>query len=311
MKARVPANQSFFLPGECKDPAYKIIRDDPYYAKARAFVDSLWSLYYDLADRTCRTNARNDFLARFWEMYLAVTLRERGFELTKVGDEGPEFYFLCKGRKVWVEAVVPGPGDKEEDRVPDYFSREVTKIGGEKIEIMVETPVEKIILRFTNALDNKRIMYKKARDKGIIAPDDLYILAINSRGIPYASHWHTMDIPYFIQAIIPFGNQVLLWDTKTGEIDKTFYQKRENVIKATGEPVSVSTTAFLSPEFSFVSAVLHSGVYCFNHSATMGDEFNIFHNPSAAHPLDPSAFLWCDQRFYKDGQLEYRPKQAL
>jgi len=155
MRNKAYNNQSFFLAGDCEDSAYRNVRDDPYYAEDRAFVESLWSRYYDLADPNCRTNARNDFLARFWEMYLAVTLCERGFKLERFGNEGPEFYFMHNNRKVWIEAVAPGPGNME-DQVPDYFSSEVTKIGGTKLEIMVETPVEKIILRFTNALYTKR-----------------------------------------------------------------------------------------------------------------------------------------------------------
>ncbi|MEW6659464.1 MAG: hypothetical protein AB1424_12465 [Thermodesulfobacteriota bacterium] len=121
-------DHSFFLQGKCKDEAYRNVRDDPYFAKGKAYVELLWSRYHDLADRHFRQDARNHFLERFWEMYLAVTLREQGFQLIRVGGKGPEFNFLHKGCKVWVEAIAPGPGDKEEDRVPDYFSREVTNI---------------------------------------------------------------------------------------------------------------------------------------------------------------------------------------
>ena len=63
---------------------------------------------------------------------------------------GPEFYFLHDGCKVWVEAVAPGPGDGE-DRVPDYCYGKVSKL-----------PDEKILLRFTNALDKKRNKYQQA-----------------------------------------------------------------------------------------------------------------------------------------------------
>jgi len=298
MRNKTSKYQPFFLPGDFKDPAYRNIRDDPYFAEDRAFVESLWSRYYDLADPNCRTNARNDFLARFWEMYLAVTLRERGFKLERFGNEGPEFYFMHNNRKVWIEAVAPGPGNTE-DQVPDYFSREVTEIGGVELETMVPTPVEKIILRFTGVLfgkDGKKDKYFKAVEKGIIAQNDLYILAINSRGIPYAAHWHTMDIPYFVQAFLPFGNMEWLWKT--------------NVISAKGAPVS--TSAGEDPAFAFVSAVLHSAVDCVNHPVILGDDFSILHWPAASpsHRLDPSFFSWCEQWFYQDGQLERRPKQA-
>ena len=141
-------------------------------------------------------------------------------------------------------------------------------------------PTEKILLRFTNALDEKRNKYIKALQKKIIEPNDLYLLAINSRGIPHAPYGNTM--PFFVQAFLPFGNLACDVDTKTGKIVETFYQYRENVVKTSG--AAVSTTAFLNPEFSFVSAVLHSAVDCVNHPDILGDDFSILHNPTARDP---------------------------
>jgi hypothetical protein len=287
--------QSFFLPGDCKDRGYRNVRDNPYRPEWRTFVDELWSRYLDLGleDPHFREDARNHFLERFWEMYLAVTLCERGFKLKRVRDEGPEFYFEYNTRKVWVEAVAPGPGEGK-DRVPEISYGEVYKV-----------PTEKILLRFTNALAEKRNKYCKARKKGIIAPDDLYLLAINSRGIPHAPFGNTM--PFFVQAFLPFGNLTALIDTKTKEVVETFYQKRENVIKANEAPVS--TTAFLNPEFSFVSAVVHSGVDCANHPANLGEDFIILHNPTAVHTLDTTIFHWAaHQIFYHDDHLEFMPE---
>jgi len=296
MKPKASTDQSFFLAGDCKDPAYRNVRDNPERPEVRAFVDSLWSQYRDLADKHFRQDARNHFLERFWEMYLAVTLKERGFQLIRVGGKGPEFFFLQNGHKVWVEAVAPRPGEGE-DRVPEV------RYDGE----VQDVPTEKIILRFTNALAEKRNKYNNMLQEQIIAPDDFYLLAINSRGIPHAPYHNTM--PFFVQAFLPFGNLTALIDNKTGKIVKTSYQKRENVIKAKGS--SVPTTAFLNPEFSFVSAVLHSGVDCANRPAILGDDFSILHNPTASHPFEPSVFQWCKQMFYQDGKLERRPKQEV
>ena len=287
------SEQSFFLPGDCEDAAYRNVRDNPVRPDVRGFVDLLWFRHRDLADPHFREDARNHFLERFWEMYLSVTLRERGFQLTRVGDEGPEFYFLHNGRKVWVEAVAPRPGEGK-DQVPDYRYGEVQ-----------EVPTEKILLRFTNALADKRNKYIKVLQKKIIDANDLYLLAMNSRGIPHAPYGNTM--PFFVQAFLPFGNLAADIDTKTGKIVDTFYHYRENVVKASG--AAVSTTAFLNPEFSFVSAVLHSGVDCVNHPDILGEDFMILHNPTASYPLDPSVFHWCEQMFYQEGRLERKPGQ--
>lgn len=246
MRTKAPTNQSFFLPGGCKDPAYRNVRDNPqnkpYLTEGKAFVESLWIRYRDskVKDPRCRENAPNHFLAWFWEMYLAVTLQERGFKLERYGNTGPEFYFLHQGHKVWVEAVAPGPGEKEEDRVPGYRNGELAHI-----------PEEKVLLRFTNALDEKRKKYKEALEKNIIASDDLYILAINSRGIPHG--WDGDILPYFVKAFIALGTPEV--DTKNWEFS---FERRPTVKKASGQ--TIPTNAGIDPAFSFISAVLHSGV---------------------------------------------------
>lgn len=298
----VSTDRSFFIPGDCQDRAYRNVRDNlltnnellyPGQPEPRLFIESLWDRYRDLADTHFREDARNHFLERFWEMYLAVTLRERGFQLTRAGDEGPEFYFLHNGRKVWVEAVLPGPGEGI-DRVPEICYGKVQ-----------EAPTEKIILRFTHSLYEKRKKYREALEKRIINPDDLYLLAINSRGIPHGPFGNTM--PFFVQAFLPFGNLAMDIDTKTMKTVETYYQYRENVAKVCGE--RISTAAFLNPEYSFVSAVLHSGVDCVNHPDILGEDFMILHNPTASYPLDPSVFHWCEQIFYQEGRLERKPGQ--
>lgn len=304
MNAMMSFDQSFFLPGDCKDPAYRNVRDNPnnkpYLTEAKVFVESLWSRYHDLADRTCRTNARDDFLARFWEIYLAVALRERGFQLTPAGGKGPEFFFIHNNRNVWVEAVAPRPGVTE-NRVPGYSNGKLEDI-----------PEEKIILRFTGVLsgkDGKRDKYIKAVQKKIIDPDDLYILAINSRGIP--SGWDGDKVPYFVKAFLPLGIPESQLDLTTGKIMETSYQPRKYVETVSGE--AIPTTTGTDPAFSFVSAVLHSGVDCVNHPAILGDDFTILHWPAASpsHRLDTSLFSWCEQIFYQKGKLDRRPKHAL
>ena len=149
-----------------------------------------------------------------------------------MGMTGPEFYFLHQGRKVWVEAVAPRPGEKEEDRVPGYRNGELAHI-----------PEEKILLRFTNALAEKRKKYKEALEKNIIAPDDLYILAINSRGIP--DGWDGDILPYFVKAFLPLGTPDVAMDITTGEILELSISAGKMLRKQAGQPVS--TTAVPGP----------------------------------------------------------------
>lgn len=286
----------FFMDGACEDLGYLNTRDHPRGAKHKRFVEELWGRFRQLADPHFREDARNHFLQRFWEMYLAVALLEHGFNLQRHGDEGPEFYALVGNSRVWFEAIAPGPGAGP-DQVPQLVFGEVTDV-----------PTEKILLRFTNALAEKRRRYAAALAKGIVSPEDHYVLAINSRGIRHAPYGNSM--PYFVQAFLPFGPLAIAIDVKTGEVKDSFYQYRPAVSKVNSS--SVSTRAFLDEEASFCSAVLHSGVDCANHPNQLGGDFSVLHNPNAQRPLDAAVFQWCQQFTLRDEQLHRsKPNPAL
>jgi hypothetical protein len=277
----------FFMDGPCEDLGYVNTRDLPCAIEHKRFVEDLWCRFHHLADTHFREDARNHFSQRFWEMYLAVALLEQGFNLEHQGDEGPEFYAAVGDSRIWFEAIAPGPGEGP-DQVPQLVSGE----GG-------EVPVEKILLRFTNALAEKRQRYAAALDKGIVSPKDHYVLAINSEGIRHAPDHPSM--PYFIQAFLGYGPLTAVIDTKSGEVIDTFHQYRPEVTKLSG--ASVSTNIFLEPNASFCSAVLHSGVDCTSHPERLGGDFYVLHNPNAQHPLEEAVFDWCKQYFYRDGRL--------
>ncbi|MEY4730888.1 MAG: hypothetical protein RL020_2046, partial [Pseudomonadota bacterium] len=138
----VSPTSSFFIDGPAEDSGYVNVRDRADCSKYRKFVEQLWQRYYTLADTNFRTNARDDFLQRFWEMYLAVVLMERGFNLNRGEEEGPEFFVMVGSKKIWFEAIAPESGNGP-DKVPN------DNVYGEVYSV----PTEKILLRFTNALD--------------------------------------------------------------------------------------------------------------------------------------------------------------
>jgi hypothetical protein len=279
---------SFFINGRCEDVGYQNVRDNLRCKEYKHFVEQLWNRFYHLSDPHFREDARNHFLQRFWEMYLGVTLLEKDFNLQRHGSEGPEFYASVGDRRVWFEAIAPGPGGGP-DQVPQPIDGEANDV-----------PIERILLRFTNALAEKRRRYSAALGKGIIAPEDHYVLAINSKGIiPY--DFRGNFIPYYVQAFLPFGPLAVRIDPKTSEVKDSFHQYRPAVSKLSGS--SVSTRTFLDEEASFCSAVLHSSVDCANYPNQLGGDFSILHNPNAHCPLDTKLFQWCEQFTFQDNQL--------
>jgi hypothetical protein len=281
---------SFFLEG-AGDVIYAAARDHPRGRMARDFCEALWARYAPLADPHFREDARTNFLQRFWEMYLGVALIDRGIQLQRYGAEGPEFYATLNGRRVWFEAIAPRQGQGP-DRVPDLRLGEAQYV-----------PTEKILLRFTSALEAKRQRYLSAVAKGIIRSDDAYVLALDSRGIPHASL--NDRVPYFVQAFLPFGPLTANIDSRTLEITETYYAYRAAVKKA--NDTEISTRTFLDPAASFCSAVLHSSVDCANHPSAMGADFAVLHNPNAAVEVPSALFSWCEQIYLRGNELHREP----
>lgn len=289
-------NQSnaFFLPGEATDPAYVNVRDEVDLNDAKAYTEALWTKYRHLADPNFLTDAKNHFLQRFWEMYVACSLIHHGFDLHRVGSEGPEFYFLHEGRQIWVEAIAPGPGNGP-DRVPEIDYGEMHLV-----------PTEKILLRFTSALREKNRQYHAAIKKGILQQGDSVLLAVNCRGIPYAPNG--AEMPYIVKAFLPFGALAFTIGTQTDKVLESFNQFRPEVRKENSSPVA--TTSFLSPEFASFVAVLHSAVDCANYPDKLGGDFMVLHNPSSTHPLSTSVFSWCRQYQFSDQTLHEVPQNT-
>ena len=288
-------SSSFFLPGEAPSKAYRRIRDqktDPA-PKARAFIEELWLRYRGYEDQHFLSDARTHFLERFWEMYLAVTFMERDLHPSPQSGGGPEFSCRHNGQKIWLEAVAPGPGVGED------------MVDEPELGVVNDVPTENILLRFTNALAEKRKRYLAAHEKGVIGAQDCYVLAVNSRNIPHAPYGNTL--PYFIQAVLPIGDPTIVFNRVTAEVVDSYYEPREAIVKAKGGVVS--TKAFLDPQYSFVSAVLHSGVDCVHKHKpeVLGDDFEVLHNPTAQRPLKRSMFIWCKQYVYEAGELKVLP----
>ena len=284
--------KTFFLLNEPTDPQYKAVRDRPDAEHFRAEIETLWQDYRPYADAKFREEATRHFHERYWEMYVAVALLRKNFELTKHGDAGPEFSFSLNGRRVWVEAVAPTGGDGP-DAVKSYGPKQPM------------VPVEQVLLRFTNAFETKRRCYVNAVNKKIISPDDAYVIAVNSRGVPHGSYSGT--IPFYIQALLPIGPLTLILNAKTMRAVDQYYQHRPEVEKMS--QAKVSTRWFLEATSVFCSAVLHSSIDVANQPTQIGGDFSVLHNPSAAHKLDSSAFTWCEQFHFSEDML-YRTESA-
>jgi hypothetical protein len=298
----ISMTDSFFLSGKFNDPLYMKLRDlsdvlseheRSLLCPARDFVEELWQEYksLSLADKHFLEDAKKHFIQRFWEMYLAVTLRKRGIKPVRVSGKGPEFYFIHESKRVWVEAVAPGPGNG-----PDAVQTQDVRV-----------PQEKILLRYTNALAEKLLKYKWAVGKGIVKPEDHYVVAVNCSLIPHA-RIHG-ELPFVLMAYLAIGYPEIALNRNTKKILDSYNLYRDKVIKKSG--CSVSTDSLLNPEYEGITGVLYSEVDPTRCPPNMGRDFCFLHNPLARQFFKQSPFQFCRQYWYKDRTIERKePDQS-
>jgi hypothetical protein len=73
--------------------------------------------------------------------------------------------------------------------------------------------------------------------KGIISPEDQYVLAINSRAIRHDAPYEK-TMPLFVQAFLPIGPLVVPINVTTRQFEKPFYQHRDAIAKLSGTSIS-------------------------------------------------------------------------
>jgi type I restriction enzyme S subunit len=265
------------------DPVYNYIcTDSAERAKvARAYTEALWVKYQPYADHNFKEQIRNDFDARFWEMYLTCTLMDKGYEITKkIGKiAGPDTRVEYEDNIIWIEATTPTSGNRgSSDSVPDLV---ITNPPTAQ-----QVPDEQIILRYRSAIKEKYdYKYFEYLKNGIVSKEDFYLVAINGCRIPHSGT--ERELPRIVRSVLPFGHSQVTIDMSSGNIISEGHQYRAQIAKASG--CSVRTDIFLDLYYHHINAILFSNINVFNLTSSMGDDFITVHNP-LGHQL-PTDFL--------------------
>lgn len=232
------------------------------------------------ADANLRLASADD--ATYWQQLSEVLIAN---ELVQAGlapsrkPSGPDFLIEHGGRRVWIEVVCPEPKG-----IPtDWLTR---------TEGVVSLPHEQIILRWTAAIKEKfeKLTGKPGRPetgylaKGIVAPDDGYIIAVNGRLLrdrfPQISG--ISQFPFAVEVTLAVGPFSIHIDRDTLKTTWSGLQHRPLVQKPNGAMVPADT--FFDPGYVPVSGVW----------ATDFDENVLFgaskpsilaHNHAASNPL--------------------------
>lgn len=293
---------AFFSKGKAPDPLYNACRDHKTKRDVRARLEKMWRQYEPYCpDAHFLTDARCNFVARTWEMYIACTLLDAGFKLDRAPASGPDIATWVNGRRLWIEAVAPDSGAGA-DAVPGRDRR-----GSKQGDIwMGHAPREEnLILRCTTGLVTKRAKLAEYAAAGIVAPDDPLVIAVTLGGVE-DSDITSPDLPIIVKALFGIGEfYAAVSIDGSGTIEKGF-KHRPDVTKKSGATVGASF--FLEEESASISGVLFTDIGIWNAPRVLGKDLIFVHNPKAAVALGMGVFLFANE-YYVDAEGKLAMKE--
>lgn len=243
--------------------------------------------------------------ARYWqrlsEVLLANEMLEVGLRLTP-SRNGPDFLIEINGRKIWVEVICP-----QASGVPEDWMAQPT---GQAVGF----PHEALLLRWTAAIKEKaeKLLGNPASatngyiDKGVVAANDAYVIAVNAR-LLRGPHFPTItgisQFPFAVEAAFAVGPITIIINRETMAQSGSGHEHRPIIRKPNGAAVPAYT--FLDPAFRPVSAIWATDV---DETWVIGNmkPMAVVHNPIAANPI-PAGLLPAHDEFVAtpDGNDEY------
>ena len=156
----------------CKE--YENVRDakSERLAEIKSHCEDLWSDFREYADSHFVSEFCRHFHQRWFEMYLAVSLLRRNFDI-RSRDAGPDILLQADGCRIWIEAICATAGEVGlPDSVPRVQMGKVTTV-----------PVRQYVLRILTSLQQKAKRFNDYIESGMVCEHDTLAIAINIYGI--------------------------------------------------------------------------------------------------------------------------------
>ena len=273
------------------DLCYQNIRAAECRAEAeiKEGLEALWLQYEPYAD----TNFQNDFALdpdpKFWEMYLTVQMLDAGknvrprFDLPNAHrGAGPDIKIIDGERTIWIEAIAPEPGNNA-DRVPDIIP--ISEGGGAQ-----EAPRREVELRITHAMETKREIFANYKDRGLVAEEDICVIAIS--GSRFLAQSSSFGMPRAVSAVYPVGDLVVTFDPATGQAVDEGYDYSGEIQRTRGSPIP--RIGFWSNRYPQISGLIWSrrsiGNFC-----GQANDLAFVHNTGARRGLTPHWTDWIEE----------------
>ena len=256
-------------------------RFDVHCSRARAHCEDLWTDFRAFADQNFKTEFACCTHARWFEMYLTVSLIRAGHEIT-CPKPGPDILLEADGCRVWIEATSATRGELgRPDSVP---LRERGRV--------LREPTNQYVLRIRNALDEKQRKYRKYVENGVVHERDVTVVAINVFEVdgigPYVGD-------HFRRSLYGLGDPVIQINRDSGTVSGGGNTTVVAVQKASGADVGVEP--LIDGSLEHIAAVLGSFADPFNRPSRLGDDLILYPNLMSEVPW-PQRFLrvgraWC------------------
>lgn len=261
-------------------------------------LQELFSYLDGLEDSSFGTSLDADPDSRIWEMMVAKILKSSGFNPTS-SDSGPDFHVIHDGKNVFVEAICPTTG---QDGLPN--SVPPLKMAGLKPSLVApilhhdddadeplgkaqRSPIDSMLLRICAAMRDKKAVFKKYLEDGIVSPSDSCVIAISSTKLGWGGG---LQPRLGITATLGHGRTYALFDQGSGGAVKEGFELKNEVLKANQS--AVGTLAFLDDDNSMISGVLYSDASFSSLTFDLFGETVFIHNPKATQPV-PLGIMRC------------------
>lgn len=272
----------FWIDGDEWEVGYRNLRDgDAEYCRViRPLMEEYWEKFRPFADKNFTAEFAQHPDARFWEMYLTNTLLDGGKNVVPRAErpsEGPDILIREAGKNLWIEAVTYSAGeDGNLDRVPPM------KFDGQAHQV----PNPKIELRISTAFSTKFRIFCKYLEKGIVAADDVKMIAINAGKTAIQCDYDGRGSP--LTVLYPLGDQYVTF-FQGSERTESGYQYRDEIPKTKGDPVKIGM--FADSQYSPISACIYSCTTLWN-IGWGGRGLALYHNCYCQNPIPPNWHRW-------------------
>jgi hypothetical protein len=295
----------FFGPGDAPDPLYNACREHVSKRSVKRRIERMWRVYEPYCpDEHFLSDARSNFIARTWEMYLAVSLLRSGHQLSKPSAHGPDLRTKLGETQLWVEAVAALSGSGP-DKVPGRKDR--GRHDG-NVWLGHAPREESLLLRIAGAVGEKHRKAKEYESAGVTRSTEPFVVAVTLGGIVDADVSSPV-LPLAVKfafGIGAFGYTIVI----DGPPEGSGFLTRPHVNKYSG--ASVKTAGFSSPDLSEISGLLYTTCGIFNAPRRAGRDIVFVHNPYARAPVPRGTFSFVNEEFWMSdsGVIERRRRRS-